>query len=287
MGMIEVITQTVVFLFAINPQLSQNPQPIGTGFLVQYSVPSEPQKIIPVIVTAKHVIADHQKVYARFSTKTGENTAFMEYNIAKMKKDNDYWEHSDDGVDIAIFRTTIFEQAKIDAVPIDYIASKEVFKNVNIQQTDSVKFPGLLVNFLGSNQNYPILKDGSIALIPREKVPLEYLVGNKRIQTNQEIILLNAISIPGLSGAPIFLWPGERLVNNTFDHNINKMYLIGIMHGFYPAMPREIQQIETSGTKSYFGENSGIAIVFPSYKILEIFDQQSFKKRMAELFNNN
>ena len=284
MGMIEIITQTVVFLFALNPTIASNPIPIGTGFVVQWPLPSDSKKFIPLIVTAKHVIGDKQKVYARFSTKTGTSTVSFEYDLNKMKNENDYWEHSDDGVDIAIFRTLNFDQVKYEALPQNIIASKEIFKNENIQQTDNVKFPGLLINFLGSNQNYPILKDGSIALIPNEKVPMKYNVGRREITTNQELIFLNAISIPGLSGSPVFLWPGMRLKGNIFQIGSGNAYLIGVMHGFYPTIPRDTIKVETSEAKFLFQENSGVAIVFPSYRILEIFAQEAFKKRMDELF---
>ena len=283
MGMIEVITQTVVFLFALNPATASNPIPIGTGFVVQWPLPADSQKFIPLIVTAKHVIGDNQKVYARFSTKKGTSTTLVEYDLNKLKNDNDYWEHSDEGVDIAIFRTLNFDKVKYQAVPQNYIASKEIFKNENIQETNNVKFPGLLINFLGSNQNYPILKDGSIALIPNEKVPMKYNVGRKEIQTNQELIFLNAISIPGLSGSPVFLWPGPRLKGNSFNIGGGSAYLIGVMHGFYPAIPRDTIKVETSEAKVLFQENSGVAIIFPSYRILEIFAQDAFKKKMDEL----
>ena len=284
MGMIELIIQTIVFLFALNPTAEvPHPIPIGTAFIVQWPVSEDSEQYIPLIVTSKHVIGDNQKVYGRFNTKKGSSTTLVEYDLTKLRNDNDYWEHFDEGVDIIIFRTQNFDKTKYEAVPQTHIASKETFKNENIQETNDVKFPGLLINFLGSNQNYPILKDGSIALIPDEKVPIKYKVGHKEIQTKQELIFLNAISVPGLSGSPVFLWPGPRLIENIFNTGGGKPYLIGVMHGFYPAIPRDTIKVETTDTKVCFQENSGVAIVFPSYKILEIFTQDAFKKRMDEI----
>jgi hypothetical protein len=127
------------------------------------------------------------------------------------------------------------------------------------------------------------MKEGSIALIPDEKVPIKFKVGDNTIQTEQEVIFLNSISIPGLSGAPIFLWPGPRVIRNSFAVGGTKPLLLGIMHGFYNAIPQEVTKIETTESKWFYQDNSGIAIVYPSWKIKDILTQKQFLKRMDEL----
>ena len=209
-GIMEIIASTVIFLFSAG----NNPQPIGTGFVIGYPLLDKEGSVIPLVVTAKHVLGDHKKVLARFSTQEGSSTAFVQYDIEIMKKDNDYWEYSgDDGVDIVVFRSPHFEGTKYQPFPIDLIATKKTFEENAIRQTDRVIFPSLLINFMGSAQNYPVIRDGSIALIPEEKVPMKYKVGSREIVTKQEVILVDATSIPGASGSPVFLWPGPRLTN--------------------------------------------------------------------------
>jgi len=191
------------------------------------------------------------------------------------------------GVDISIFRTPHFDQTKYEAIPGDLISSRDIFKSEDVKQADRVIFPGLLVNFFGGKNNYPILKDGSIALIPQEKVPMQYKVGNETINTTQEVVLINTISIPGLSGSPVFLWHGPRLKNNTYALGCQKPYLLGVMHGFYSALPREVTKIEKTETKYIYQDNSRVAIVFPSWRINETLELPSFKSRMDEIVKSS
>lgn len=274
------IASTVIFLFSAG----NNPQPIGTGFIVGYPYPGKDGSVIPLVVTARHVLGDHKKVLARFSTQEGSSTSFVEYDIELMKKANDYWEYpNDSGVDVVVFRSLHFEGTKYAPFPLDLIATKETFKENAIRQTDRVIFPSLLINFMGSAQNYPVIRDGSIALLPEEKVPMKYDVGSKEIITKQEIILVDATSIPGASGSPIFLWPGPRLKGNTYQMGGTKPYLLGIMHGFYPAIPREILDVQTSDMKKMYAENSGVAIIFPSWKLHDILESKGLKERIQEI----
>lgn len=277
-NIIYILSSVVIFLFSITQQ------PIGTGFIVGYPISEDASKIIPIVITAKHVIGDNNKILGRFSTKEGEVTAFVKYDIENLKQNNDYWEHpSDEGVDISAFRTLHFNQAEYNAVPLELIATKDIFNELNICETDRIIFPSMLINFMGLSKNYPVVRNGTIALIPKEKVPLKYKVGSKEIITKQEVILVDATSIPGASGSPIFLWPGPRLKNKTFQIGGTKSYLIGIMHGFYPAWPQEIIELETIEAKAMYQENSGIAIIFPSWKLNDIFKQEKFLNRIEEL----
>lgn len=280
MDVISTLTSTVIFLFAHGGEI-----PIGTGFIVGYPVPNKPDQFVPLIVTAKHVVGDHSMIVARFSSEEGKNPVQVEFDINLLRSKGDLWEHQDKGVDIVVFRTPHFSRTIYSPIPTNIIATKEIMSKEDIKATDRVIFPSLLVNFMGLTKNYPVMRDGSIAVIPDEDVPLKYQVGVNKIETNQQVILINATSIPGASGSPIFLNPIPRLKGNSFSIGDAIPYLLGIMHGFYPAVPRAIQEIEESKPKPYFQENSGIAIIFPAWRLIEIFEVPAFTKRMDEVIN--
>ncbi|MCJ7588694.1 MAG: hypothetical protein MUQ00_12455 [Candidatus Aminicenantes bacterium] len=274
------LASAVIFLFAQN-QTGQ--EPIGTAFIVGYPVPGKPGQSVPLVVTAKHVIGDRMKVFGRFSTQEGKATATFEYDLTALRRAGDYWEHKDSGVDIVVFRTPHFEQAKYQVVPLELIASKEAFRAESIQTTDRVVYPGLLVNFMGLSRNYPIVRSGSIALIPDEPVPMRYLVGSKTIETQQEAILIDGTAVAGESGSPVFLWPGPRLQGNAFTVGGTKPLVLGVLHGFYLARQREIKNIQTTRLVQGFAENSHIAIVFPSWKLREIIELPAVAARIEQL----
>ncbi len=282
MSFFSAISQTIVFLFT-TPNPSLGFQPAGTAFIVGYPISTDGTKTIPLIVTAKHVLGDNDKIYARYNTQEGSKTVVVEYDLKKLKKENDFWVHQDEGVDIAVFRALNYKITKYQTLPLDLIASKDDFEKEDVKPADRVIFPGLLVNFMGKENNYPIIKDGTIALIPNEKVPLNYFVGKQPVTTEQELIFINGFSMPGLSGAPVLLWPGPRLINNSFNLGGTKPLLLGVMHGFYEARPRGVIKEVTTGTKYFYQDNSGVAIIFPSWRLKEIFQQSAFLKRMDEL----
>ncbi len=273
-----VLSDVVIFLFAGDP-----PQPIGTAFIVGFPIPGQDGAVVPLIVTAKHVVADHPQILGRFSTQAGTSTTFVGYDVHKMRADGDYWEHPDEGVDIAVFRSLHYEQTKYAAFPRNLIATAEVIKTEEIAQGDRVVFPALLVNFVGSARNYPVLRNGTIALMPEEQVPMQHWVGSRIVRTQQEVLLLDATSIPGASGAPIFLWPGPRIKGNAFTLGGGGPYLLGVMHGFYPAAPRELVEILTAGSAQMYAENSGIAIAFPSWRLHEILEREDLRKRIQHV----
>lgn len=275
------LASVVIFLFAQN-QTGQ--VPIGTAFIVGYPVPGQTNQYVPLVVTAKHVIGAHTKIFGRFSTQEGKTPAAFEYDLAALRRSGDYWEHSDPGVDIAVFRTPHFIEAKYEPIPYELIASREDFRAAQIQTTDRVVFPGLLVNFMGLARNYPIIRGGSIALIPDEPIPMRYASGSKMLETKQEAILIDATAVQGHSGSPVFLWPGPRLQGSTFAIGGNKPFVLGVLHGFYPTVPREVVTIQTDA-KQVFSENSNIAIVFPSWRLREIVDSGAVATRIKRILS--
>jgi len=111
----------------------------------------------------------------------------------------------------------VWSAAKLDFVPYDLVATKQVFDEEDIHPTDRIIFPSLLMNFIGTGRNYPVMRNGAIALIPDEKVPLKFKVGAHEISTEQHVLLANATSMPGASGSPVFLDPSPRIKGNNYN----------------------------------------------------------------------
>lgn len=256
-----VLSSTVIFLFA-----EEGGAPLGTAFIVGYPVPGKPDKFVPLIVTAKHVLAGRMTVVGRFTGKPGVQPVSVPYDLTALRKSGDLWEHSDEDVDILVFRTPSFPQTEYTPVPLNLVASRELFAQEDVKATDRVVFPSLLTNFPGTNRNYPVVRDGSIALIPEEPV-----------------ILINAMSIPGASGAPVFLWPGPRLKAGRFAIGGTQPLLLGIMEAYVNSWPQVLVQVEPNASIPVFTANSGIAVAIPSWRLLEILQRDDVGKRILEV----
>jgi hypothetical protein len=288
------------------PQDSKKTVPgrvLGTAFIVGIPVPDRPGKVYPFIVTAKHVIANQPSVLIRYTLKSNSEPGFVRYDFDRLRQDNDFWEHPDEGVDIAVFRTRVYKDTQFLSIPIGLLASKETYVQQHISPADRIVIPCLLQRYPGVGQNYPIFRDGSLALITEEPVPFNWKNGDKLVQTKQQVLFVNAAFNEGFSGAPVFLWPGWRLTpqGNTIG---GKPWLLGVVHGFQPQYRRIIdgdgagvtlikpskqapeipgQPQPTKEVSLLSQENPATGIVFPSWQILEILQGSDVKRRVQQL----
>jgi hypothetical protein len=156
---------------------------------------------------------------------------------------------------------------------MDHCATSEVIMKEQIGIGSDIFLVGLFRNHLGQKMNIPIMRVGNIAAMPEEPIRS----GGKEIQA----FLIEARSIGGLSGSPVFvmtdMWqvehPGGWIVKRTGRH-----YLLGIMHGHFnlptsgedSVVDAEVESDDTTATERI---NTGIGIVIPAEKILEVINQ--------------
>src|SRR5689334_7746161 len=79
------VTQTVIFLYQDNTSQNINGlvagRVLGTAFIVGVPQPGQPDRAIPFIVTAKHVVADQNRVLGRYTNKSGTEPVFAQYDL--------------------------------------------------------------------------------------------------------------------------------------------------------------------------------------------------------------
>lgn len=298
------LSQTVVFIYedktpANSPNLIPGPV-LGTAFIIGIPMPGHPEQSIPFIATAKHVVAGRLKILVRFTLKSGGEPGFAQYDLQELRSRNDLWEPTDEGVDLVVFRTLAYPAVKFLMFPIELIASKETFAKEMINVSDRVVIPCLMEKFPGVSQNYPIFRDGTIALITDEPISFTWNLGTRPIQTSQTLVFVNSILNEGFSGAPVLFWPGVRSTSQGIQFG-GKPWLIGIVHGFFPKhrpvvdadgdnvaitkmqSPLPGQAIPPKKLLVYSLENPGTGIVFPAWQLLDILQSDIAKKRVQQL----
>lgn len=298
------LTQTVVFIYEDKtPANSPNPVPgrvLGTAFIIGIPVPGRSEKSFPFIATAKHVVAGESKILVRFTLKSGTEPGFAQYDLQELRSNNDLWESNDEGVDLIVFRTLVYDAVKFLMFPIELIASKETFTKENINVMDRVAIPCLMEKYPGVSQNYPIFRDGTIALITGEPISFTWVLGTRPIRTSQTLIFINSILNEGFSGAPVLFWPGMRATLQGIQLG-GKPWLIGIVHGFFPQRRTVVDAEGDNVTITKLGsgvlgqikppkqllvfsqENPGTGIVFPAWRLLDILQSEVAKKRLQQL----
>lgn len=186
-----------------------NFQLAGTGFFIAYQIEDDQRYQATYLVTAGHVIgyittksADGQ-VYIRLNTKSGStNTAISPISA---------WQyHSDSTVDAAVISWTP-DQSVFDYLSLlvqDTAVTSEVVAKHNIGAGDEVFLTGLFSQHYGQQKNLPIIRTGSIALISDEKIETKTPYGA------MEAYLIEARSVGGLSGSPVFVYLGNMRSDN-------------------------------------------------------------------------
>ncbi|MCJ7515523.1 MAG: serine protease [Dehalococcoidia bacterium] len=242
----------------------------GTAFLVGVQLG---ESVFAYFVTAKHIIdgirnkSIDQKVYLRMNLRdTGAK--LVEISIEQ------WLSHpSEPSVDVAVLNWAppheIFDYRYL---PLEMAATQEIIKNENIGVGDDVFLTGLFQSHYGSQRNIPIIRVGNIAAMPEEKVHTEKL-------GDIDAYLIEARSIAGLSGSPVFAYIGEmRTVEGSVRFGRKGkllFYLLGLMHGHFEQNKLGIDNLEQDSLIN-LQINMGIAIVIPVWKIMEVINQEIF-----------
>jgi len=197
------------------------------------------------------------------------------------------WEKHDDGDDVAI--------APMGELPLewsiaalqweDMFPTPERLAELNVGLGDDVFMLGRFVGHTGQQQNQPLARFGSLAMMDGERVKdgRGFLV---------DAYLADMRSLPGFSGSPVFIAIGagsyrgvsgsekEATMMPFYSETIG---LLGIDTGHkmieHRVLDCERRKVEPA---QYVKQNSGIAIVAPYYKINDVLQGPKLMKKRAK-----
>lgn len=193
----------------------------GSGFLA--SVPSKiPGKDFVYAVTNAHVI-ESGCYTVRLNTQAGQ------FEVRDFDERN--WIIPDNKDDIAVCVVSSLDEAihKYRSVPISMFALRSTIDELAIGPGDDTFTVGRFVNADGKQRNTPSARAGTIAQMPWEPITQTRIFGEHK----QESYLVEARSISGFSGSPVFLYflpfanrPDRPQADTT------KMKLLGVQWGY-------------------------------------------------------
>lgn len=227
-----------------------------------------PGKADPVyVVTARHVIDGIRSkgltdTYLRFNRKSGD-TGWLQIPI------NSWFYHpNDSSVDVAIARTTVPDEFDHLVCPYSLCITDDLMKLNEVGLGDEVFITGLFRHHYGKQHNIPIVRIGNLAALGEEKVITQRF-------GEIDACLIEARSIGGLSGSPVFLNLGSiRMLKGKLktEPSQSVVLLFGLVHGHYDTEATVIDQTESDMAAPLTTNliNTGIAIVVPFHKIDEV-----------------
>ena len=175
--------ECVIYLYPSIPAARAGDKVGGSGFMVRID---QGEHDFYYVVTNKHVI-ERGNTTVRFNTVSGVHEAF--------DFDERDWIKSRDA-DLAIYPLDDPDPNHLWFRPIGYdqFLTVEAMKKLDIGVGDEVSFAGRFINAEGRDKNRPSLRFGTIAQIHTD------------IIDGEESFLVEARSIPGYSGSPVFAY---------------------------------------------------------------------------------
>jgi hypothetical protein len=244
---------------------------LGTGFVVGVRSKVAPSFPFFYLVTAKHVVKEFidQKrplVFA-VNSKTG--------NLARLPTiSNTRWRFhpTDNGADVAVLPLDwIGTEFDFLTIHSDLLANPQVMKQFGIGIGDDVYLPGLFGSIAGFKRFHPIVRHGMLAMLPIEQIEVD--------GASTDVYLIEARSIGGISGSPVFVRPTV-----SYRPNRNAQWLdglarfhrvIGMVRGHWDIRESERNNVRAQHSQKY-GVNMGIASITPAFKIIETLNHPDF-----------
>ncbi|MBZ0138897.1 MAG: serine protease [Pseudorhodoplanes sp.] len=244
----------------------------GTGFLVSFPS-SDYHEPFAYIVTARHVANALSKwedtgFHLRVNTVGGGSViaslVVMEWHF-----------HPDPTVDLAVF-SGFLGPPKYDQWHFrldDHLWFDHRIPNI-VACGDEVNLVGLFRLHVGSKRNVPIVHSGHVALLPdpKERVPIRDRTTGEIVES--EVFLIEAQTLDGLSGSPVFMHEVVNLEGMRSDTGyVPKAYggvrFLGLYTGSWDGEPGAILAADRNlkGAKRI---PVGMGTVVPALKLIEL-----------------
>jgi len=248
---------------------------VATGFLIgfraNYDEKLKEQLYDTFLITNRHVFSNYDKLFFRFDCKDGLPKRFPVTLIDKGKRT--WLAHNDTNVDLAMM-TINFQFLNNENVEAFYIEEdrfiySENFKEAGISLGDGIFLLGFPVSISGFNQNYAIVRSGTLARIDEE------------IISSNKVFLADALVFPGNSGGPVLTKPTSESVDGT--KTITSTYLIGVVSGYINYQePLYSHQSIPNNISGYSVNNSGLATIVPMNFAKDIYSEFIKQNKILE-----
>ena len=291
-SLIETMKKTVVFIQAVCIEKDAKGAPIqqgysATAFLLSFPDPRlAPNTSFTYLVTNKHLtqpgiekgspcspIAYYLRLDLKAPDASGSYTT-----VGRIPPTAFNWTYSDDpSVDLAITPIGL-DTSKLDIIflPSTLLLSDSDIKQNRVEEGDSTLFTGLFIQLVGQSHSEPIIREGKIAMMPREKVPTT-------LRSLGDIYLVDCHVFGGNSGSPIFVnLAGQR--ENGLIAGLNYK-LLGVVSGYV----KEEASFALQTVAAYAGtldSNSGVAVVVPAQQLLNLLDAPTLKAQREQTIKN-
>ena len=239
----------------------------ATGFFVAVPLEGVTDNWAIYLVTAKHVARklDGVDFAIRLNRKDGGSLLITSTPDVKWS-----YHPTNEFADVAALQVWTADDWDVKHLYPKMFIDDERVKKLGIGGGDDVAIIGLFSAMHGQARNYPIVRMGTVAMMPDEPIYVKIVEGE--IEGNSLAFLIEARSTGGLSGSPVFVFKDTSI------------YLLGLMHGHWDLKVGSIVDTLEIDAVNQQAErvNMGIANVVPAQFIRETLEQPDLVKSRAE-----
>jgi hypothetical protein len=284
----DTLLDCVIYLYETEMDAQSGSRAGGTGFLVSIPAETEGAPAALYAVTNSHVIREGNSPVVRLNTQDGRTEV--------ISLTTDQWHHHPDGDDIAVCPIGLQpEHHRFLALDRSrWFLEEGDIGDLDVGPGDEIFFVGRFINHQGEQKNLPVVRWGNIAMLPYE--PIRHPRG-----TLVESFLIEARSLSGFSGSPVFLYIGESLRHMGWDESsgvhpaissahpeLNKfrvaISLLGIDWGhsryFGAVYEKNMQTKIPEGWQAE--QNSGIMNVAPTWRLNGLLQEPELMQMRRE-----
>lgn len=249
---------------------------VGTVFFLEYDGGA-------YLVTARHVAKQLNDTPFLLRLNKTDNIGSQNVHIDGMQ----WIYHQDANVDAAVFPFDVRSHEHYASyITQPMILNEEKAQEEYIGIGCQCYIVGLFRLMAGQKRNLPVVHAGSIALLPGdEKIPVtDWDDPDGRRVRYVNGYLVEAQSLAGLSGSPVFVRPsvdfpilmpqsGRQI---TARSPRNEIYLLGLWQAAWKAPPAEFLGVAQQG---HVTVPVGMGVVVPMTQIMEILDLPELKEQ--------
>jgi len=242
----------------------------GTGFFFNFK--TDNNKVIPLIITNKHVIKDSVDgfFYMTLADKDGKPIENSHKKIKVSNFENNWINHPDEEIDLTVMPIGILlNQAESSGIKLFYIGLDENLiptadELKELGAVEDILMVGYPIGIWDEENNYPIFRKGITATHPANNY------------NGKNIFMIDAACFPGSSGSPVFLYNIGNYVAKSGATVIGSRFkFLGILYAgptFNPDGKLEIVEIPTKQItvlQPYIPINLGYVIKSDELKVFK------------------
>ena len=185
----------------------------------------------------------------------------------------------DNAIDLAVISIPLDNTYDVLEITPDNFLTPDLWEKDRIGPGDKVLTCGYFRPYAGAHQFQPIIREGSLAMVPDDIMPVP-------IGGSAKVYLADIHIIPGNSGSPLFLAPAFTLGGYVTDSKSGIPYgVFGVVSGY---MWEDDELTLRAGT-DYEGTihaNSGIAMIVPISQLKDLLYSPKLQQARDSMFPN-